>query len=113
MIALISDEDRREALTALLSEFDEVKFYKNATELAYYLEDKNPCRLAVVERDGAGGMNDCAHVACRKALDAALWITEQEEFIHQSRRMGVAGFLVKPVSDETIRETVKRILDDG
>lgn len=110
MIALICEDMQQERLRALLSAFDEVKSYPGASEFAYNMLAGSRCRLLVVAKDGATGMNECDQVRQRKTLDAVLWITEQAGFLNQSKRMGVERFLVRPVSDDTLRETVAGLL---
>lgn len=113
MIALICEKREQEWLKMLLSEFGDVELFKDGISFAFYLQQGGLCRLAVVAKDSAEGMNDCSYAIHDSTPTPVLWISEQAEFLNQSKRMDVAGFLVKPVADDALRETVKQILARG
>lgn len=113
MITLICEKKEQERLKILLRKFGNVELFKDGISFAFYLQQGGLCRLAVVAKDSAEGMNDCGYAMHDNTPTPVLWITEQAEFLNQSKRMGVAGFLVKPVTDDAFQETVKRILARG
>ncbi len=116
VIALCCPEDT-ERIKQTLSTCGEVVVFNGAqdrspsVQLAYYLARGEPCDLAVVAQDGAAGMNDCQHIKGRRKELPVLWISEQEAFRLESRRIGVEAFLVKPVPEVLLKQTIARLLE--
>ncbi|MGL5259908.1 MAG: hypothetical protein ACRC7V_07345 [Lachnospiraceae bacterium] len=79
-------------------------------QLAEYLIQNKPCDLAVVVLDGAEGMNDCRKIKNYKKDLPLLWISDQDAFWAESRRMGVEEFLVKPVPEGMLQKVVEHLL---
>lgn len=117
MVIALCGNENTERMKRTLSTCGEVVLFKGAqdrppsVQLAYYLARGEPCDLAVVARDGAAGMNDCQHIKGRQKDLPVLWISEQEMFRLESRRMGVEAFLVKPVPMETLEKVVMHLRD--
>ena len=63
--------------------------------------------LVVVPIDGALGLNTCNDIRSRHKDLPIIWITEQVEFIKASKRIGIEGFLVKPITDEMLINCVE------
>ena len=116
-IALCCDTDVK-AKEQLLDEYGEVTVCPGdfdrppGVELAYHLARGHPCDLAVVMLDGAAGMLCCRQIKERQKSLLVLWISEQEEFWEESRRIGVAEFLINPVPEGMLRKVVKHLLED-
>ena len=114
-IALCCDADTA-YLKEILSIFAEVTIFSGAfdrppcVQLAYFSE-KNTFDLVVVALNGASGLTDCQHIKARNKCLPILWITEQEDFIHASKRLFIEEFLVKPITEEEITKCVKRIFN--
>lgn len=116
-IALCCNSDT-EHLKNVLSEYGEVIVFFGArdrlpgVDLGYYLIRGEPCDLVVVAMDGAAGMNDCWQIKRIKKDLPILWISEQDGFFQESRRIGVEEFLVKPVPDGMLKKCVKHLLKE-
>lgn len=106
MIALCCDS-QNEALYAMLSAFEETLFFSQDHLMKEYAKTHGHFRLIVVAMDGALGMN----MAGYGGNGPVLWITEQADFLKESQRRNVVGFLAKPFTDDVFRETVAQILD--
>lgn len=109
MITLICDREQP-FWERTLSRWDEVRVFPDGVALAYYLHHQGPCGLAVVAVDGADGMNCCAYAKHMRPAVRVLWVSQDPDFAPQSRRMGVEGFLAKPLPRGEPEGILARIL---
>lgn len=109
MIALIYDREPRLWRDAL-ARWGPVRAFQDGVTLARYLQRDGPCSLAVVAADGAAGMNWTSYVKRARPALRVLWVTEQEAFRPQSRRIGAEGFLARPLPRGEPEETLTRLL---
>ena len=95
-------------LEKILSHYGDLTIFKGVfdkspgVQLAYSLQDGKCFDLVIVALDGANGLTDCQIIRRIQNKLPIIWITEQEEFIHASKRIGINGFLVKPTTEESI-----------
>lgn len=109
MIALLCDTSE-DFWISLLSAWEQVQVFPDGVALAYYLQKGGECSLALVAVDGAEGMNWTTYAKHQRPALPVIWVSEQEGFEPQSRRIPVDGFLTKPVEQENLIRLLIKIL---
>lgn len=82
------------------------KVYENG-----WLEDGRPS-LAVVVANGAAGMNCCHEIRKRCRELPVLWVSDQEGFLAESRRIPVQEFWTQPVSCRLLKRIIQCMLTE-
>lgn len=80
------------------------KVYENE-----WLEEGGPSLAAVVVK-GAAGMNCCHEIRKRSRELPVLWVSDQEGFLAESRRIPVQEFWTQPVSCRLLKRIIQCML---
>ena len=78
------------------------KVYENE-----WLEEGGPSLAAVVV-NGAAGMNCCHEIRKRSRELPVLWVSDQEGFLAESRRIPVQEFWTQPVSCRLLKRNIEK-----
>ena len=108
-IALCS-YSQKEKETALLMKWGKVDRFDNGVFCTYAMQRDGAYDVVVVMEDGARGMNFCMSIREYSQTIPLLWVSDQAEFEPQSSRMRVDSFLVKPVTEYQLQQTVSQLL---
>lgn len=110
-IALCTTKNNVEA-SKLLLKYGDVKEYFNAVDLLYELAEKEKYDLVVVDLNGAKGMNLCSRIRSQHNSIPIIWVSDDDEFKLQAKRLLVDGFLIKPIMESEINKIIKYIFNN-
>lgn len=80
------------------------------TAFCYFLREGGLCDLAVIAYPGARGMNACRAIRGQRPQLPILWLSDQAEFLPESKRIPVQGFCAPVPNEKSIRDLVGGLL---